>query len=367
MMLLLLFVFGISHAIELESALEKAIKNYPSIKALQEERLKFKGKALTYRSYLNPTLSVEVGNFGTSKDSVKSNPVYNFSYSQPFVPYPLGKYFRKMIDYEEKAFLQRIELEKSSVIGQVYSAYYSSLYKKELLRVSHESYNISESIHGFIKRLFELGEVTKLEMFRSERELEMARVDLEFAKNEYKNSLKYLSSFVDEEVSDVEGKLDELRDMKDPTMEDLPRVKQYDLMIKGLASGSEVEKILAKPQFSWNITGEKVSSNEYGLRTGFTVLLPLFYERQGEIIQLSAQARSLEKLKELEKLSIGRDYQLIKSRYRKLVEEIKKIEELQEQGFSDAEISRIMGKPYYTVWYHRPKVKRRIKEYYQRS
>lgn len=327
MMLLFLLVFGVSYAIELESALEKAIKSYPSIKALQEESLKFKGKALTYRSYLNPTLSLEAGNFGTSKEGAKSNPVYSIFYSQPFIPYPLGRQFRKMVDYEERAFLQRIETEKRSLTGQVYEAYYSALYRRELLKVAQENYNISEDIHRFIKRLFELGEGTKLEVFRSERELELARVELDFAKNEYRNSLKYLSSFVGEEVSDVEGRLDDFRDMKDPTIEDLPRVKQYDYMIRSLTYGSEVERILAKPQLSWNITGEKVSANEYGFRAGLTASLPLFYRRQGELIEISAQARSLERLKEFEKLSIERDYQLIMSRYRKLLEEIKRVEE----------------------------------------
>jgi len=190
MIIALLLLIQVCYAIDLRGAIDRALEHYPSLKALKEESVKFKGKAMTYRSYLNPSLEVEVGNFGTAKESVKTNPIYSLSYSQPLSIYPIGKSFKNMVDYEEKAFLERMEQEKSLLISEVYLAYYMALYRKELLKVAQENYKISQELHSFIKRLFELGETTKLEVFRSERELDLARVELEMAQRDYENALK---------------------------------------------------------------------------------------------------------------------------------------------------------------------------------
>ncbi|MEO0160340.1 MAG: TolC family protein [candidate division WOR-3 bacterium] len=63
------------------------------------------------------------------------------------------------------------------------------------------------------------------------------------------------------------------------------------------------------------------------LRYNFNLSIPIFYRRQSEISELTSQKRSIEKLKELEELKLERDFQIIRQRYTKLVEEIKKIEE----------------------------------------
>ncbi len=323
MIIALLLLIQVCYAIDLRGAIDRALEHYPSLKALKEESVKFKGKAMTYRSYLNPSLEVEVGNFGTSKESVKTNPIYSLSYSQPLSIYPIGKSFKKMVDYEEKAFLERMEQEKSLLISEVYLAYYMALYRKELLKVAQENYKISQELHSFIKRLFELGETTKLEVFRSERELDLARVELEIAQRDYENALKNLSYLIGQRVEDLE---DRLHSIKEINFENSPRLKQYQYAIKGLEAGIEVERILSKPQFSLTVLGEKVSSQEYSFRVGLSVSLPLFYRREGEILQLLAERRSMELRKSLEELSLKRDYELVRSRYEKLLEEIERIE-----------------------------------------
>ena len=326
MIIVLLLLIQVCYAIDLRGVIDRALEYYPSLKALKEERTKFKGKAMTYRSYLNPSLEVEVGNFGTAKESVKTNPIYSLSYSQPLSIYPIGKSFKNMVDYEEKAFLERMEQEKSLLISEVYLAYYMALYRKELLKVAQENYKISQELHSFIKRLFELGETTKLEVFRSERELDLARVELEMAQRDYENALKNLSYLIGQRVADLEESFDRLHSIKEINFENSPRLKQYQYAIKGLEAGIEVERILSKPQFSLTVLGEKVSSQEYGFRVGISAALPLFYRREGEILQLLAERRSMELRKSLEELSLKRDYELVRSRYEKLLEEIERIE-----------------------------------------
>ncbi len=74
----ILLLSNANYAIDLKTAINKAIENYPSIKALYEESHKFEGKYQAYKSYLNPTIGLTI--------EKNINSPYDFSYSQPITP-----------------------------------------------------------------------------------------------------------------------------------------------------------------------------------------------------------------------------------------------------------------------------------------
>ncbi|MEO0151264.1 MAG: TolC family protein [candidate division WOR-3 bacterium] len=315
----ILLLSNANYAIDLKTAINKAIENYPSIKALYEESHKFEGKYQAYKSYLNPTIGLTI--------EKNINSPYDFSYSQPITPIFTYIPHIKMVDYEKKAFLEKIKIEKFYIIGEVFLAYYNALYKKELLKVAQENYNISEEIYNFVKKSFELGEATKLELIKAESDLELSKSELELSKNDYENSLKYLSSLIGENVADIEEKFDNLRDMRNLKIEELATIRYYNNTIKSISYGIITQRILALPQINIGVIAERNYSSNYILRYNFNLSIPIFYRRQSEISELTSQKRSIEKLKELEELKLERDFQIIRQRYTKLVEEIKKIEE----------------------------------------
>jgi len=323
--LVLLFV-GISYCIDLKTAVEKALSYHPSLKALEEEKKGIEGKVLLYKSYLNPTLSVEIGNLGTSKESISSNPLYRLSYLQPLLLYPLATQTKEVVGYELSAFDQRIAQEKNALKSEVYLAFYSALHKKELLNIAKENYSISQEIYQFVRKLFDLGETTKLELFRAERELKLAENELHLAESDLRMALGRLSLLTGSNVEDVEGKLDELKQMEEINFEEIPQVKQYSYMIKSIQASVQVEKTLAKPQLSIEVLSEKVSQNQYGIRLGFSATLPVFYRREGEIIQLSAKASSLENLRQLELMKAKNQYKQLFSRYQTLIKQVQDID-----------------------------------------
>jgi outer membrane protein TolC len=327
MILLFLLLIGVSYGIELSEAVNKALSYYPSLKALEEERRGIEGKALFYRSYLNPTVGLELGNFGTSKDGVRSSPIYKFSYSQPVLIYPLSSFLKEAVKQELSAFDEGIAQERNAIVGDVYLAFYTTLYKRELLRIAEEDYQTSQDIYSFVKKLFDLGEITKLDLFRAERELDIAKTELELAKSDYQSAIRRLSLFLNEDVKDLDGSIEDLRDMKALQFENLPQVKRYEYLVKSTKANIQVERTLAKPQLSVDILAEKVSQSEYGFRAGFSVSLPIFYKRQAEIIQLSSQARSLERLKELEKIKTQIEYERLVKRYETIKSEVKRIDD----------------------------------------
>jgi len=326
--ILFLILLSLSYSMDLNTALQKALANHPSIKALEEELKGLDGKAITYRSYLNPTLGVEFGNFGTSVESYKKNPIYRFSYSQPFFLYPVGELSKRAVSFEKLALKEKIEEQKNLVKSETYRAFYKALYYKELLKISKENYQISEGIYNFIKKLFELGETTKLELFRAERELKLAKIDLDLAQKDYESALSELSFWVGEKVEDVEGSLEELREIKPLDLESLPQLRYYQNSIKGIMASVELERALAKPQTSVEVFGEKVSDSSYGFRVALSSTLPLFYRREGEILELLAKKESLEKQKSLEEMRIKSELESLSLKYEALKDSIKEVEKV---------------------------------------
>jgi hypothetical protein len=90
-------------------------------------------------------------------------------------------------------------------------------------------------------------------------------------------------------VQEVEGSIEELRDLEPLNPEDTPQVRYYQLAIDSVRKNIELEKLYAKPQVSIELLGEKVADREYGYRLSVSTTLPFFYRREGEITQLLAQ------------------------------------------------------------------------------
>ncbi len=326
MLLLLLFV-SLSFALDLRTALEKALSSYPELEALREEEKAIRAKALGYREYLNPTLTLEVGNFGTSTESASKNPIRKLSYSQPLLVYPLRELSSKVVDAELSAFEQKVNQAKNRVKAQTYLAFYQALYKRELLRIAEEDYRISEELYRFVKRLYDLGETTKLDYEKAQRELELSKRELEVARLEYEKALAELSLYTNQEVSELEGSLEELRSMEDIQPEQTPQVRYYELATESLRRSVELEKTLAKPQPSVELSAEKVSDYSYGLRFALSSTLPLFYKREVQVLQLTSQMGSLSRLKDLELRKTRLELKKVKKSYELLKEQINRIDQ----------------------------------------
>jgi len=322
---IILFVYG--STIDLKTALESALEYSPHLKSLKEEMRSFDGKALIYRWYINPSVGVEFGNFGTSKESFGKSPFYRLSYLQPILLYPIGKLSKGVVENEKQAFRLFLEKEKNILLGEVYRTFYEALYKKELLKIAETNLKISDEIYRFVKKLYEFGETTRIELSKAETEQKLAKTEIEIAKAEYKNTLKKLYSLVGKEVEDVEGKLEDIKEIGEIKPEELPHVRLYDYTIESIKRSIELEKLFAKPQLSIEVLTEKVAEIEYGIRFGITTTLPLFYRKEGEILQLMSSANALSYQKEKEIINIKSEYENLMKRYIIIKEEFQRIED----------------------------------------
>ncbi|SHK22654.1 TolC family protein [Thermocrinis minervae] len=302
-MLLLLVLVCLSFGMDIRQAMD-LLEEHPTLKSLEEERKVIRALPLTYRSYLNPTVSFQLGNFGTSTESYTKSPVYNFSYSQPIAPPSIRKGYVKLSELEENILTWRIESQRVSLRGELYRAFMHALYLRERIRVLEESLKLSSEVYSFVKRTYDLGETTKLDLFRAEREMKMAQWDLDLAKKEYAAALVELSYFTGRPVDSVDGDFFSLPEIKLRNLEDVPVLKVYKSSIESEGQRLVIERILSKPKWSLEALTEKVSDRSYGVRVGLSVELPLFYSRELEIIQRLSQREILTRQSETEELRL---------------------------------------------------------------
>ncbi len=318
--------FGLSFAIDLKSAVQFSIENSPYLKGLPAERLSYEGKRLSYRSSLNPSLSVEVGNFGTSKEGFSKAPVHSITYTQPLLYPSLFKKVEELYHLQSKALDYRIESEKNKLAQEAYLLFYQALYMQELLKMLEEELKLQREIKDFVEKGFKLGENTRLELLRAQRELQLLEGEKDIAYSRYKAFLEELSILTGREIKEVQGSFI-LPKWQEVELESLPFFTYYNVLIKSLSRKMDVERLLSKPSYSVSFTTEKVADKEYGFRLGLSVNLPIFYARQGEILELKAQERLLFAEAETQRQKVFAQLRSAKIQFEQIKKEVENIEE----------------------------------------
>ncbi|MFN3870870.1 MAG: TolC family protein [Aquificaceae bacterium] len=324
MLLLLLFV-SLAFSIELKDAIRLSLENSPYVKGLYAERLLYQAKSLSYRAGLNPSLSFEVGNFGTNKESFPKSPLYGITYTQPFLPPSLFRLTGEAYQLHNRYLDYKVKMEGNKIAHEVYLLFYQALYYKELLKVLEEELKLQRDLKAFIEKSYSLGEIPKLDVFRWQRETELLQGEKEIIYAKYRSLLSELSVLVGKKVEDVEG------DLKAPVWHEFdldksPFMEYYRGMEEVINKFLQVERNLAKPLYTFSLTAEKVADREYGVRMGISVSLPVFYGRQAEILDLTAQRQSLVAERENQKLRAIAQIDSAKSQYTALLREVERIE-----------------------------------------
>ena len=128
-------------------------------------------------------------------------------------------------------------------------------------------------------------------------------------------------------MKDVEGELRSYPSLENLDLESLPTVLSIKKDIETVEKRIELEKALARPQLSAGFVVEDADGDYYGFRGSITLDLPLFYRRQGEILQNVAFRRALKRQLEAELLRVRNRLESVKIRIETLEKELRKLEE----------------------------------------
>ncbi len=327
MIFLMLVLVTLSFGLNLERAIETALEKNPQLKALKEQRMAFEGMERSAMAFPNPEIRFESGFITNDKNGKPAGrAVYLLEYSQPVPLWDIRLKGKKVVEEEKTAFDHMIESFRRKLVAEVYRNFYTALVKKETVRIWRENFKTASEVEDFVKRAYKLGEATELELLRAKREKDMAILQLRIAESLYQASLRDLERLLNVDVKDPEGDLSKIPSLKDIEPEKTPTVAFIKKRIEAVKRQIELEKALAKPSLSAGFVVEDSEEGFYGLRVALSTRFPLFYRRQGEILQEIARRESLSKELEGELLNIKTKISSIKIRLEILSKELEKLE-----------------------------------------
>lgn len=327
MFVLLLLLAGLSFGLSIEEAMRTALERSPVLKAMEERLRIFEGMERSALAFPNPDIGFESGFLTTDKRGKPSGrAVYLLEYSQPIPLWGVREKSRKVVAEEKESFRKAFEARRREILAEVYRSFFTALMRKEIVEVWRESVRTAEEVEAFVKKAYELGEVTELELFRARRESGMARVQLKIAESLYEASLKELSGLLNTEVDAVEGKLGDVPPLRETDLEEAPTVLALKKRIEAVGRLIDLEKALAKPTLSAGFVIEDSEEGYYGLRLSLSTTFPVFYRRQGEILQGIARREALSRELEAELLRLRTKLSSIKVRMETLKKEIERLD-----------------------------------------
>ncbi|MEZ0322926.1 MAG: TolC family protein [Hydrogenothermaceae bacterium] len=278
---LTLLISSISNAETFEEILQKAYESN-TIKAKEYEVRSFEGDIIKARAFANPNVYTEFGKLISRGKSYAT--LTELSLTQPLYLYGLRKYKTQEAINMYNSAKYGFDLFKREFTAEIYYQFYEALYQKELLDIASKELTFSEEIYNFVKKTYQLGEISKVDLLRSEKDYNLAKINLEKQKLLYKQSLEKLSATIGYPVKDVEGEFQKIGDIKEIDISELPQIKIYRENMSALENQENYYKSLAKPQFSIGFKIKEASNSNYEAGFFLSVELPIFYRYSGEII-----------------------------------------------------------------------------------
>ncbi len=325
MFLFMFLLVCTSYGDTVDQLINYAVKNSPQIKAYRYEIKSVYGDIKAAEAFPNPEAYIQLGRIYSQSES-------GFNLTEISLYQQLRLWNTRKNSVEE-ALLKRsaynfmFEFYKNQIAGEVYKKFFEALYYKELIKIRKENLRIASSIFEFVKKNYELGEETKLNLFRAEKDFKIAKLELEQAKTEYLIKLKELSGIVGKEVKNIEGDFFKVNNTKDIILNEIPEIKYLEKLRESFEKAILVQKGLAKPQIGLEfIVGEDAAElGKYEFGIGVSTTVPIFYKNEGEIIKLSGRKNSIIQKIEQKKLLYKAKLDGLTQRYNILNSQLKEI------------------------------------------
>ncbi len=327
MFIFLLIFASLSFGIGIDEAMKTALERSPQIKVLEEEIKVFEGKKRSSLAFPNPEVRIESGFLTNDRSGKpKGKALYLLEFNQPIPLWGVREKSEEVVLKEKESFESAVETQRRKVLGEVYRSFYRSLYLKETARIWKENYETAKGVEDFVRKAYGLGEVTELELMRAEREKDLARIQYSVSLSRYRASLKELSRLTGVEVHGVVGDLRSYPSLREVSVERLPMVVSIRKRIERVEREIELEKALARPRLSAGFVVEDADGEYYGMRGAITLEVPIFYRRQGEILQSLAMRKALKRQLEAELLRVRTRLESVRIRMETFERELRRLE-----------------------------------------
>ncbi len=311
----------------LNQVIEIAIKESPFLKQYKFQIESVEGELKIAKSFDNPDLDIGFGRIYSQTDE-QDLALTDFSINQSLRLWGERKYAINSAKLRKLAFENLYQQQKRNLISTVYSNFFSVLALKETIKTKEQEIETLESLYEFVKKSYTLGESISLDTLRIEKDLLIAKVELEQLRAELKAAKNSLNAVVGKNIASVEGNIYNFEDIEDVDLSQIPQIKYLEDLIKSTEQQIKREKSLAKPRVSlgMNMDEDPIELGKYEFGIGFNISFPVFYRREGEILQLISQKNILKAEITQLKLNFKATLNSIKSQESILKEQFAKVD-----------------------------------------
>ncbi|MCC6539132.1 MAG: TolC family protein [Bryobacterales bacterium] len=339
----------------LDEALALADDNHPRLRAGAAQIDVARAGVVGARAYPNPEVG---GRFGGQDYRVPGNvrgPVTSFTFTQPLELGPLRPARENLARQGQQVTESALASTRLAVLTEVRRAFFQALRKRSEIGIVTENLRLVEEFRRRLQVRVEVGEAGRLELFRADAELAVARTAASSTRLQYISALTALRAAVGAPLAadlDLDGALDApsqlppLEELREAMLARHPSLALARAAVKESESRLSYETALRRPQPAFVAEMDRPPDSPT-YRAGITIPLPLWNKREGPIAGAAAEVRRSRAYEENGKLELLARLGGAYERYQLAGEQLQALEQgllrEAEAGLSAAETAYRLG------------------------
>lgn len=317
-------LYGVASGETLQQVIEMAMESQ-YIKSKMYEVKAAEGDIIRAKTLPNPDVYLEFGRL-----AARSNQTFGLTelqVSQPLLLYGVRNFRTQDAVYSYEALKHEFEAFKRNFISDIYSLFYDALYNKELLNISKQEFEFSEDIYNFVKKTYQLGEISKVDLLRSEKDYNLAKINLQQQELKYRQAVERLSATIGYKIEDVEGNFSDIKMVSTLDFEQLPDFKSIKSSLSSLESQENLYKALRKPQISLAFISREVFRSNYEVGFFVSANLPVFNRYVGEMLSIKNRKHNLEAYMEYNLKNYYTRFEIVRNTQQVLMQQVKELDQ----------------------------------------
>lgn len=279
-------------------ALGLAERNNASLQAVIARQDAATAASATARQLPNPDVEVVTGPVRPRSVGGPDGHALTLSLGQPIDYSGVRSARARVADLGGEGAEAAVRALRRSLYARVRVLFYQVLHRQEQLRIAEEELSALQQIRSRVNLRVQLGEAPKLDLIRADTEVLNARRNRDSAVvrvEQARGSLAALLGLPPAEPLRVQGTLPALPGvpstaaMREEALRSSPELAQLEADQRRARARVELEQALRKPQVRM-LVGHDIEPDQTRWRLGVSVPLPLFNQRQGQILEAQAEA-----------------------------------------------------------------------------
>jgi outer membrane protein, heavy metal efflux system len=284
--------------VTLPDALGMAERNNASLQAVIARQDGARAATVTARQLPNPDLDVIAGPVRPRGPGGPDGHALGFTFAQPLDYAGVRAVRAQVADLGSESAEAAVRTLRRALYARVKVLFFQVLQRQEQLRIAEEELLALQQIRDRVNLRVQLGEAPRLDLIRADTEVLNARRNRDSSMvrvEQSRGSLAVVIGMPEGQSLRVEGvlpaltSLPSLSDFRERALRSNPELVQLEAEQRRARARVELEQKLRTPQVRV-LAGHDVEPDQTRWRLGLSIPLPLFNQRQGQILEAQAEA-----------------------------------------------------------------------------